>query len=142
MRLLTDADSLEALGTGQLNAQVMMSVAAFNDGWDAALAIFGLHLLVLGYLVFKSGYIPRVLGILVMIAGLGYMFDSVLAVLFPGFSIEVALFTFIGDVLLMGWLLWKGLGLRKLLPRSKRGVVLTVVVVAAIVILPIGVALL
>jgi hypothetical protein len=52
VRLLTDADSLKAFGTGQLNAQVMNSVNAFNDGWDAALVIFGLHLLVLGYLVF------------------------------------------------------------------------------------------
>jgi hypothetical protein len=36
VRLLTDADSLKAFGTGQLNAQVMNSVNAFNDGWDAA----------------------------------------------------------------------------------------------------------
>jgi hypothetical protein len=59
-----------------------------------------------------------------------------------GYNANVALFTFVGEVLVMGWLLWKGLRLRKLLPRSKRGVVLTVVVAAAIVVLPIGVALL
>ncbi len=109
VRLLTDADSLEAFGTGRLNAQVMMSVNAFNDGWDAALAIFGLHLLVLGYLVYKSGYIPRALGILVMIASLGYLIDSFGGFLSTGYNANVALFTFVGEVLLMGWLLWKGI---------------------------------
>lgn len=110
VRLLTDADSLEAaFGTGQLNAQVMMSVNAFNDGWDAALAIFGLHLLVLGYLVFKSGYIPRALGILVIVASLGYLIDSIGGSLSTGYNANVAMFTFVGEVLLMGWLLWKGI---------------------------------
>ncbi len=122
-RLTNDAGSLEALGAGQSEAQVMMFVNAFNDGWDAALAIFGLHLLVLGYLVFRSGYVPRILGILVMFASLGYLIDSFGGFLSTGYNANVALFTFVGEVLLMGWLLWKGLRLRKLLPRSKRGVV-------------------
>jgi hypothetical protein len=110
--LLTDAYSSRALGTGQLNAQVMTSVNAFNVGWDAALAIFGLHLLVLGYLVFKSGYIPRALGILVMVASLGYLIDSFGAILSAGYNANVAQFTFVGEVLLMVWLLWKGVRLR------------------------------
>ena len=113
VRLLTGADSLKAFGTGQLNAQVMMSVNAFNDGWDAALVIFGLHLLVLGYLVFKSGYIPRVLGILVMIASLGYLIDSFGGVISVGYNANVAQFTFVGEVLLMVWLLWKGVRLKE-----------------------------
>ena len=45
-------------------------------GWNLALAIFGLHLLVLGYLVVRSNYIPSVLGVLVAIAALGYLIDS------------------------------------------------------------------
>lgn len=112
VRLPTDADSLKAFGTGQSNAQVMMSVNAFNDGYHAALAIFGLHLLVLGYLVFKSGYIPRALGILLMIASLGYLIDSFGGSLSTGYNANVAQFTFVGEVLLMGWLLWKAVRLR------------------------------
>ena len=43
---------------------------------DGLLGIFfGLHLALLGYLIFKSGYIPRILGILLAIAGLGYLID-------------------------------------------------------------------
>ncbi len=113
VRLLSDADSLKAFGAGQLDAQAMMSVNAFNDGWDLALVIFGLHLLVLGYLIFKSGYIPRVLGILVMIASFGYLIDSFGGLLSTSYNINLAQFTFIGEVLLMVWLLWKGVRLKE-----------------------------
>jgi len=106
--LQTDVNSVNAFGTRQLNAQVMTSVNEFKDGWNVALAIFGLHLLVLGYLVFKSNYIPRVLGILVMIASLGYLIDSFGGFLSKSYDANVAIFTFPGEVLLMGWLLWRG----------------------------------
>ncbi|HET7479504.1 MAG TPA: DUF4386 domain-containing protein [Rubrobacteraceae bacterium] len=111
-RLPTDADSLESFGAGRLNAQVLMYVNAFDDGYHAALAIFGLHLLVLGYLVFKSGYIPRVLGILVMIASFGYLIDGFGGSLSAGYNANLIQFTFIGEVLLMVWLLWKGVRLK------------------------------
>ena len=68
----------------------------------------------LGYLVFKSGYIPRALGILVMIASLGYLIDSFGGVLSAGYNANnVTQFTFVGEVLLMGWLLWKGVRLQE-----------------------------
>jgi hypothetical protein len=106
--LQTDVDSVNAFGTRQLNAQVMTSVNEFTDGWNVALAIFGLHLLVLGYLVFRSNYIPSVLGILVTIASLGYLIDSFGGFLSASYDANVAIFTFPGEVLLMGWLLWRG----------------------------------
>jgi hypothetical protein len=107
-RLLSDADSLGAFGTGRLNAQAMMSVNAFNDEWHAALAIFGLHLLVLGYLAFRSGYVPTVVAVLVMIASLGYLIDSFGGILWTNYNANITQFTFVGEVLLMVWLLWKG----------------------------------
>jgi small basic protein len=106
--LQTDVDSVNAFGTRQLNAQVMTSVNEFKDGWNVALAIFGLHLLVLGYLVFRSNYIPSVLGILVTIASLGYLIDSFGGFLSASYDANVAVSTFPGEVLLMGWLLWRG----------------------------------
>ena len=98
---------MNAFGTRQLNEQVMTSVNEFKDGWNVALAIFGLHLLVLGYLVFRSNYIPRVLGILVTIASLGYLVDSFGGFLSASYDANVAIFTLPGEVLLMGWLLWR-----------------------------------
>ena len=108
VRLMTNDNALSAFSTRQLNTQVLLSVNQFEDGWDLALVIFGLHLLVLGYLVFRSNYIPRALGILLAIASLGYLIDSFGGLLSNRYNANVASFTFPGEVLLMGWLLWRG----------------------------------
>ena len=108
VRLLTDGNSRDAFGPRQLNAQVMTSVNAFQDGWNVALVIFGLRLLVLGYLVFQSSYIPRVLGILLGIASLGYLIDSFGGFLSKSYAANVGVVTFAGEAPFMGWLLWRG----------------------------------
>jgi hypothetical protein len=109
LQLLTGADYLKVLGANQLYAQVMLSLGAFRSGWDIGLVFFGLHLLVLGYLVFTSGYSPKWLGIFVIVAGLGYLVDSFGKILLPSYNLTIASFTFVGEVLLMIWLLWKGI---------------------------------
>jgi hypothetical protein len=109
LQLLTGADYLKVLGANQLYAQVMLSLGAFRSGWDIGLVFFGLHLLVLGYLVFTSGYSPKWLGIFVIVAGLGYLVDSFGKILLPSYNLTIASFTFVGEVLLMFWLLWKGI---------------------------------
>ena len=108
MNLLTDADAQRMFGTRQLDALVMTSVNRFTNGWDVALVIFGLHLLVLGYLVFRSTYVPKVIGILVAIAALGYLIDSFGALLSSSYDANLAGFAFVGEALLMLWLLWRG----------------------------------
>lgn len=107
LRLLHSADTVAVLGTDQLQAQALLSLNAFSDGWALGLGIFGLHLIVLGYLVFKAGYAPNILGALLVIAGLGYTFDSVAGLLFPNFGVTIAQFTFMGEVLLAFWLVIK-----------------------------------
>lgn len=74
--LLSDADYLTVFNTDQLHALVLLFLNAHSHGYDIALIFFGLHLFVLGYLVFKSGYLPRILGILLIFASLGYLTDS------------------------------------------------------------------
>jgi len=51
---------------------------------------------------------PRIFGILLVIAGLGYLADGFGAVLFPGYALDVGRFTFVGEAALMFWLLIKG----------------------------------
>lgn len=109
LHLLSRAESLKGLETNQLNAQVMLSLSAFKSGWDLGLVIFGFHLLVLGYLIFKSSFIPKWLGVLVGIAGIGYLADGFGKILIPDYSITVAMFTFVGEFLLIFWLLSKGI---------------------------------
>ncbi|MGH8870798.1 MAG: DUF4386 domain-containing protein [Acidimicrobiia bacterium] len=94
----------------QLYAQVMSSIASFEVGWTGiALAIFGLHLLGLGYLLFKSEDFSKVLGVLVIIAGGGYLFDSFGTILVADYGLTIAMFTFVGEALLIFWLLWRAI---------------------------------
>ncbi len=116
--LLTNTNYLKVIKTEELHAQVMFSLNAFNDGWNIGLAIFGLHLVVLGYLVFKSGYMPKFLGILLIVAGLGYIIDSFGKILLSNYNITIAMFTFIGELLFMFWLLIKGAKISEMKPES------------------------
>lgn len=109
LQLLGGAAYLKAFETNQLHAQVMVSLGAFHAGWDFGLVLFGIHLLLLGYLVFKSVALPKWLGILISIAGLGYLIDSFGKFLIPNDNISIAMFTFVGEFLLIFWLLWWGM---------------------------------
>lgn len=107
--LVGTADA-SALGSEQLGSQVMASIASFDTGWIAmSLAIFGLHLLVLGYLLFKSINFPRFLGVLVVIAGTGYLADSFVRILAPDFDFTFSEITFVGEALLIFWLFWRAI---------------------------------
>ena len=77
-------------------------------GIQIASIFWGLWLFPMGYLVFKSNYIPKIIGILLMIGCFGYLFDSFMFLLVPDFGITVAQFTFIGELLLPLWLVIKG----------------------------------
>ncbi len=101
---LLQSTSATALSPRQVQAQVASSIASFNNGWDLALAIFGLHLVGLGALLFKSVDFPKVLGALVALAGVGYLADSFGTILVPGYTLTISVFTFIGEALLIIWL--------------------------------------
>lgn len=95
------------LQADQLEAQVMSSIASFGNGWDIMLAIFGLHLLGVGYLLVRSAHFPRFLGVLVVIAGAGYLADTFARILVPDFDFTFSLITFVGEALLILWLFWR-----------------------------------
>lgn len=107
-RLLGNDNYLAVFSAEQLQAQALLRVNTFTNIWDAGLFLFGLHLLTVGYLAYRSGYVPRLLGVLVAIAGFGWVFDSFVAVLSSSPLIEVATFTAIGELLLALWLVIRG----------------------------------
>ena len=98
------------LDPNQLHEEVTSSIASFESGWTGiALAIFGVHLLGLGYLLFKSTDFPKFLGVLVLIAGGGYLFDSFGTILDPDYTLSIGTFTFVGEALLIVWLLLRAI---------------------------------
>lgn len=100
--------ALNIAGNPQLQNQVLVFIDSFYSGWDLGLIIFGFHLLLLGFLVFRSGYIPRIIGILVIIASFGYLFDGFGKLFFQNYSLAIGMFTFFGEVIFGLWLLIKG----------------------------------
>ena len=110
IRLLSDEGNRAVLGTDQVQVKAMQGMTAFNDIWYVGQFLFGLHLLLLGYLAYRSGYIPRVLGALLVISGLGYATDSFGAVLSEGPWTDITTFTFLGEFLLALWLVIRARG--------------------------------
>ena len=105
IRLLSNDGYRAVFGADLVNAQAMLGITAFNDIWYVGQFLFGVHLLLIGYLAYRSHYIPRLLGVLLVIAGLGYATDSMGAVLSLGSWTDISSFTFIGEFLLALWLL-------------------------------------
>lgn len=114
-QMLSGAKYLSIFTAEQLQAQVMMSIESYQYGWLIGLVFFGVHLLVLGYVVLKSSYVPKVLGVLLLAASVGYVVDSFAHFLLPNyadyktlFMLMVALPGTIGELSLCFWLLIKG----------------------------------
>jgi len=106
--LVTMPEYAAAFGEGPLRAQVKLLLGTFRDDWSVGLVLFGIHLALLGYLVFRSGYIPRLLGIVLVIDGLGWVVDSLQPYIYPNANLKYLFLTFFGEIFLMLWLLIRG----------------------------------
>lgn len=73
LRLLTTPQDVALFGGGFLHGQIRLMLSSFHATWGLSLIFFGIHLVLVGYLIFKSGYIPKLVGVFVAIAGLGYV---------------------------------------------------------------------
>ena len=109
--LLSGADYLSVFSAEQLNALAMSTFDLYTSGVMIATLFHGLWLLPLGYLVYKSGYFPKVFGILLMLACLGFVIQTVQffllpnleVITYPGMVLEI-----LGEFGFCGWLLIKG----------------------------------
>ena len=98
-----------ATAAGSLLAPV--DVAQFQAIWDAGLVLFGAHLIAVGVAIMRSRSIPLWMGVLVVVSGLGYIADTALLAFNTATTFSLAAFTFVGELVLMVWLLgWGGRG--------------------------------
>lgn len=113
LHLLGGESYLGVFSPDQLYALVLLFLDTHTTGYLIGGAFFGVSLLLHSYLVAGSGYFPRVFGILLAIAGVGYMFESFGTFLLPAyaeiFTWIVAVTAVLGEVSFTGWLLIKGL---------------------------------
>jgi hypothetical protein len=115
LKLVDGTGYATALETGQRDAQVMLSLDAYNYGFFLGLVFFGVHLLLLGFVMVKSDYAPGILGILVALAGLGYVMINLARVVLPNYRdyedlllLLLVILGLPGEFGLVGWLLWRG----------------------------------
>jgi hypothetical protein len=108
LRLLTSPDYATLFQPDQLHSQAMIYLRAFRNYWYFGIIFFALHLILLGFLVVRCAYIPKMLGALLIITGLGYILTSLRPYFFPDVNIDFAKFTFYGELVFMLWLLIRG----------------------------------
>lgn len=102
--------------TGQLQALSYLFLDLHGHGYDLGLLLFGVHCFLLGYLIVKSGYLPKALGALMMAASLTYLIGSYTRFLFPDYVPVVSpiyIVAFVSEVSLCLWLLVKGVNVQQ-----------------------------
>jgi hypothetical protein len=114
---LGKAEYLKAFAPEQLNALASLSIKSHSYGFGVDLIFFGCVCLLLGYLIFKSGFLPKTIGVLMQIAGLSYLTNSFAMILAPSFANQlfpaILIPAFVGEASLCLWLLVKGVNVEK-----------------------------
>jgi hypothetical protein len=104
-----------ALPSAQLQASALQMIQIHNLGYNVFLIFFATHLLLLGYLIVRSTYLPTALGGLLVLAGACYLANSFLHLVFPDVlkSFYLLVPGLISELALAGWLLVRGVNLVK-----------------------------
>ena len=113
LQLVGGADYLSLFTAGQLEALAHFFVRLHGEGTKIALIFAGLWLLPLGYLVFHSRFLPRILGVLLTLGGFGYVIYAFGSLLSLDYNLGLVLFTGLGEVLFLLWLLIKGVNVEQ-----------------------------
>lgn len=102
-------DGLRLLGNAQASeTQALNRFEGFTDIWHLGLILFGIHLLVAGYVAYRSGYVSRLVGASVALAGFGYVSDAAVRAVVDNPPFELSVITGMGEFVLAVWLLSKG----------------------------------
>ena len=117
LQLLGGAAYLKVFSREQLEAMAQLSLNTHGVGFNVAMIFFGCSCLALGSLIFSSGFLPRALGVLMVIVGVCYLTLSsaqllspaVAAMLFPSILVPA----FVGELSFAVWLTAKGVNLAK-----------------------------
>lgn len=115
--LLGDPVYAAAFSAPQLQALAHRALESHDIAWNIALLFFGFTCLINGYLIFKSGYLPKVVGLLLQAAGLSYLIACFASLLLPALANAllpgILLPVLVGEASFCLWLLFKGVDVPK-----------------------------
>lgn len=110
LQLLSGADFLGVFDIAQLEAHALVALETFNSTWLIGLLVFGIHLVLLGWLLLRSQWAPRLLGYVLVVAGAAYVADTLANTLLSNYSDYESVFlaiVAIPAVVAEGWMsLW------------------------------------
>ena len=112
------ASRMQAYSAAQLEGLAFLSINLYKTGFVTAQLFFGTWLFPLGYLVYKAGFLPKFLGVLLMLDGIGvviWFLQALLLPAYPAISYPAFALGFVAEVGLGLWLLVKGV---KVLPSA------------------------
>ena len=113
---VTTAAYVNAFTPQQLDVIAMLSIRSHTAGFGMALIFFGVECVILGYLIFRSAYMPRSVGVLMQVAGICYVINSFALLLSPPLSRllfpTILIPSLIAELSLALWLLVKGVRTR------------------------------
>ena len=117
LQLLGGANYLSAFSHEQLQAMALLSLKAHSVGFAVALIFFGVCCVVLGYLIHRSGFLPKTLGALLAVTGISYLVIGLAVILSPTVSSAVfpllAPVAFVGELSFALWLTVKGVNVHR-----------------------------
>jgi hypothetical protein len=118
--LLGDAAYLKAFTPEQLQALSYVALRTHDYGFAFGLIFFGVECVVVGYLIARSGYLPKALGVMMQIAGVCYVVSSFAVLVYPPIGTKLFPFIllppFVAELSLALWLLVRGVDVRKWQP--------------------------
>jgi hypothetical protein len=107
--VVQNAASLQSFTAGQRNELAMLSLRVYSAGSSLFLAFYGVPTLLRGYLIFRSGFLPKFLGVLMMVSGVGFILKNFLFLLAPKYASNLLLVPVaLAGVSLTVWFLTKG----------------------------------
>ena len=111
---LEDKEYLKNLDQNALHVQAYLSLKLNDIGFKVGLIFFGCACLINGYLIFKSGYLPKLIGVLIQVAGLCYLINSLLGLLEPAAAkILFIIPCLVAELSFCLWLIVKGVNVDK-----------------------------
>jgi uncharacterized protein DUF4386 len=123
LTLLGGGDYLSTIPIEQLQAQAYLSLKLFDLGFAICLAFFGCFCLSLGYLIVRSGFLPRIIGVLLAFQGICYLVNSFTDFLAPRFAtlvFSILAVSAVGEISLCLWLLVMGVNVAKWDEKARR----------------------
>ncbi len=117
LSLLQGRPYLSVFRTDQLQALALVAQSAFATGFGISMVFWGFHIILMGWLILRSAFLPRGLGALLVIGGVCYLINSFAGFLAPSFASALGYYIMVpggaAEILLLLWLLVMGVNVER-----------------------------